>query len=42
MRGLPTDLTTQVIIVGHALVQDLRRGHYDLALDTPLDTPPTT
>jgi transposase, IS6 family len=33
MRGLPTDRTTQVIIAGHAFVQNLRRGHYELGLD---------
>jgi transposase-like protein len=35
MRGLQTDRTAQVIITGHAFVQNLRRGHYDIALDTP-------
>jgi hypothetical protein len=35
MRGLQTDRTAQVVIAGHAFVQNLRRGHYDLALDTP-------
>jgi len=23
------------VIAGHAFVQNLRRGHYDIALDTP-------
>jgi transposase-like protein len=35
MRGLQTDRTAQVIITGHAFVQNLRRGHYYRALDTP-------
>ncbi len=35
MRGLQTDQSAQVVIAGHAFVQDLRRGHYDLALDAP-------
>jgi transposase-like protein len=35
MRGLQTDRTAQVVIAGHAFVQNLRRGHYDIALDTP-------
>ena len=35
MRGLQTDRTAQVVIAGHAFVQNLRRGHYDVALDTP-------
>jgi hypothetical protein len=35
MRGLRTDRTAQVIIAGHAFVQNLRRGHYELGLDVP-------
>ena len=35
MRGLQTDRTAQVIIAGHAFVQNLRRGHYELATDVP-------
>ncbi|GAA4562548.1 IS6 family transposase [Micromonospora coerulea] len=35
MRGLRTDQTAQVIIAGHAFMQNLRRGHYELAVDTP-------
>jgi transposase-like protein len=35
MRGLQTDRTAQVIIVGHAFMQNLRRGHYELGLDVP-------
>ena len=33
MRGLQTDRTAQVVIAGHAFVQDLRRGHYELGVD---------
>jgi transposase-like protein len=33
MRGLRTDGTTTVIIVGFAFVQNLRRGHYELGID---------
>jgi transposase-like protein len=33
MRGLRTDRTAQVVIAGHAFVQNLRRGHYELAAD---------
>jgi transposase-like protein len=33
MRGLRTDGTAQVVIAGHAFVQNLRRGHYDLGVD---------
>jgi hypothetical protein len=35
MRGLQTDRTAQTVIAGYAFLQNLRRGHYDLALDTP-------
>jgi transposase-like protein len=35
MRGLRTDETAQVIIAGHAFTQNLRRGHYELAIDAP-------
>ena len=35
MRRLQTDRTAQVVIAGHAFVQNLRRGHYDIALDNP-------
>jgi transposase-like protein len=31
MRGLQTDRTAQVAITGHAFVQNLRRGHNELA-----------
>jgi IS6 family transposase len=33
MRGLQTDRTAQVVIAGHAFLQNLRRGHYELAVD---------
>jgi hypothetical protein len=33
MRGLRTDRTVQVIIAGHAFVQNLRRGHCELGVD---------
>jgi len=35
MRGLRTDRTAKVIIAAHTFMQNLRRGHYDLAIDTP-------
>ena len=35
MRGLQTNRTAQVVIAGHAFVQNLRRGQYDIAVDTP-------
>jgi transposase-like protein len=35
MRGLRTDTTAQVIIAGHAFIQNLRRGHYELGAGLP-------
>jgi transposase-like protein len=35
MRGLRTEKTAQIIIAGHAFVQNLRRGHYELTADIP-------
>jgi transposase, IS6 family len=35
MRGLKQDRSARVIIAGHALVQNLRRGHYELAVEEP-------
>jgi IS6 family transposase len=35
MRGLRTDRTAAMIIAGLALVQNVRRGHYELAVDLP-------
>lgn len=34
MRGLQTDQTAQIVIAGHAFLQNLRRGHYELGVDT--------
>jgi len=33
MRGLRTIRTASVVIRGHAFIQNLRRGHYELAVD---------
>jgi transposase, IS6 family len=33
MRGLKRDRTASVIMRGHAFVQNLRRGHYELGVD---------
>src|SRR4051794_27813287 len=35
MRGLKTALSLRTIAAGHAFVQNLRRGHYELAVDLP-------
>lgn len=34
MRGLKTHRTASVVIRGHAFIQNLRRGQYELAIDT--------
>jgi transposase-like protein len=34
MRGIKRDRSARVIVRGHALVQNLRRGHYELGCDT--------
>jgi transposase, IS6 family len=36
MRGLKQDRNAKVIIAGHAFVQNLRRGHYELAVEEPM------
>jgi transposase, IS6 family len=33
MRGRKQDRSARVIIAGHAFVQNLRRGHYELAVE---------
>ena len=33
MRGLKTDRTASVVIRGHAFVQNVRRGHYELGVE---------
>jgi transposase-like protein len=33
MRGLKTDRTAQVVIAGHAFMQNVRRGHYELGVE---------
>jgi IS6 family transposase len=35
MRGLKQDRNAAVIIAGHAFVQNVRRGHYELAAKGP-------
>jgi hypothetical protein len=35
MRGLQADKAAQAIIAGHVFIQNLRRGHYELAVDAP-------
>jgi transposase-like protein len=33
MRGLKQDRSARVIVAGHAFVQNVRRGHYELAVE---------
>ncbi len=35
MRGLERHRSARILAAGHALVQNLRRGHYELATDVP-------
>jgi transposase-like protein len=36
MRGLKQDRAARVVLVGHAFVQNLRRGHCELAAEEPI------
>jgi transposase-like protein len=36
MRGLKQDHSARVVIAGHAFVQNIRRGHYELAVEQPV------
>ena len=33
MRGLKRQRCARVVVAGHAFVQNLRRGHYELGVD---------
>ena len=35
VRGLKRHRSARILAAGHAFVQNLRRGHYDIATDTP-------
>ena len=35
MRGRKQDRSATLVLAGHALVQNLRRGHYELAVEEP-------
>ena len=35
MRGLKRHRSARILAAGHAFVQNLRRGHYELATDIP-------
>jgi len=36
MRGLKRHRSARILPAGHAFVQNLRRGHYDIATDVPI------
>ena len=35
MRGLKTFRSARILATGHAFIQNIRRGHYDIATDAP-------
>jgi hypothetical protein len=35
MRGLKRHQSARILAAGHAFVQNLRRGHYDVATEVP-------
>jgi hypothetical protein len=37
LRGLKQDRSARIVIAGHALVQNVRRGHYELAVEEPVN-----
>jgi transposase, IS6 family len=37
MRGLKQDHNARIIIAGHAFIQNVRRGHYELAVEEPMN-----
>jgi len=36
MRGRKTDQSARITIAGHAFLQNIRRGHYELGVDEPV------
>jgi transposase-like protein len=41
MRGLQQDRSARVMIAGHAFIQNIRRGHYELAVEEPVNRRPS-
>jgi transposase-like protein len=37
MRGLKQDRSVRVVVAGHAFLQNVRRGHYELAVEAPVN-----
>ncbi len=42
MRGLKTDRTTRIVTGGHGFIQNIRRGHYELGTEKPVNLRVTT
>jgi hypothetical protein len=36
MRGLKQDRSARVVMAGQAFIQNVRRGHYELAVEVPM------
>jgi hypothetical protein len=36
MRGMQQDRSARIVLAGNALVRNVRRGHYDLAVEEPM------
>jgi transposase-like protein len=36
MRGLKQDRSARIVIAGHAFLQNMRRGHYELVVEAPV------
>jgi transposase, IS6 family len=37
MRGFKQDRSARIVLAGHAFLQNVRRGHYELAVDEPVN-----
>lgn len=37
MRSLNTDQSAKIITAGHAFIQNIRRGHYELGAEEPVN-----
>jgi transposase-like protein len=37
MRGFKQDRSARAVIAGHGFLQNVRRGHYELAVDGPVN-----
>jgi transposase, IS6 family len=37
LRGLKQDRSARIVIAGHGFMQNVRRGHYELAVEEPMN-----